>query len=139
MHDTPIGYTTREEEPMATAQLVHVTDAEFTKTVLESKTPVLVDFWAEWCGPCKMVAPFVEEVARDYAGKVVVAKMDTDANPQTPMQYGIMGIPTLIIFKDGKEADRIVGAVPKAIIVKKLDVVLAKDFRPQIRSTENHR
>jgi thioredoxin 1 len=121
---------------MAAVHPLHVNDADFTKTVLESQSPVLVDFWAEWCGPCRMVAPFVEELARDYAGKVVVAKMDTDANPQTPMQFGIMGIPTLIIFKDGKEADRIVGAVPKAIIVKKLDAVLAKDFRPQIRSTK---
>jgi thioredoxin 1 len=103
-----------------------VSDAEFRKTVLESKGTVLVDFWAAWCGPCRMIAPFVEEIARDYAGKAVVAKMDTDANPQTPMQYGIMGIPTLIIFKDGKEADRIVGAVPKAMITKKLDAVLAK-------------
>lgn len=106
--------------------LVHVTDADFKTQVLESKTPVLVDFWAAWCGPCRMIAPFVEEIARDYAGKVVVAKMDTDANPQTPMQYGIMGIPTLIIFKNGQEADRIVGAVPKAMITKKLDAVLAK-------------
>jgi len=111
---------------MAAVKPLHVTDAEFTKTVLESKTPVLVDFWAEWCGPCRMVAPFVEELARDYAGRVVVAKMDTDANPQTPMKYCIMGIPTLIVFKDGKEADRIVGAVPKAVIAKKLDAALAK-------------
>jgi thioredoxin 1 len=111
---------------MATVKPLHVSDAEFPKTVLESKTPVLVDFWAEWCGPCRMVAPFVEELASDYAGKVVVAKMDTDANPQTPMQYGIMGIPTLIIFKDGKEAERIVGAVPKVMIAKKLDAVLAR-------------
>jgi thioredoxin 1 len=104
---------------------LHVTDADFVETVLESKTPVLVDFWAAWCGPCRMLAPFVEELARDYAGKAVVAKMDTDANPQTPTKYGIISIPTLIIFKDGKEVDRIVGAVPKAMIVKKLDAVLA--------------
>jgi thioredoxin 1 len=106
---------------------VHVSDSEFSKTVLESKQPVLVDFWAAWCGPCRMIAPFVEEIARDYAGRAIVAKMDTDANPQTPMKYGIMGIPTLIIFKDGKEVDRIVGAVPKAMITKKLDAVLSKN------------
>lgn len=106
---------------------VHVTDDEFGKTVLESKSPVLVDFWAAWCGPCRTIAPFVEEIARDYAGKAVVAKVDTDANPQTPMKYGIMGIPTLIIFRDGKEVDRIVGAVPKAMITKKLDAVVANN------------
>ena len=105
---------------------LHVSDSEFGKTVLESQAPVLVDFWAAWCGPCRMIAPFVEEIANDYAGKAVVAKMDTDANPQTPMKYGIMGIPTLIIFKGGQEVDRIVGAVPKAMIVKKLDAVLAE-------------
>jgi thioredoxin 1 len=105
---------------------MHVTDAEFKTQVLDSKVPVLVDFWAAWCGPCRMVAPFVEEIAKDYAGKAVVAKMDTDANPQTPMSLGIMGIPTLIFFKGGKEVDRIVGAVPKAAIAKKLDAVIAK-------------
>ncbi len=111
---------------MSTNTPVHVTDMEFGKTVLESQKPVLVDFWAAWCGPCRMIAPFVEEIAQDYAGKAVVAKMDTDANPQTPMKYGIMGIPTLIIFKGGQEVDRIVGAVPKAMITKKLDAVLVK-------------
>jgi len=105
---------------------VHVTDGDFKKQVLDAQLPVLVDFWAAWCGPCRMIAPFVEELATDYAGKAVVAKMDTDANPQTPMQYGIMGIPTLIIFKNGQEVDRIVGAVPKGAIAKKLDAALAK-------------
>lgn len=105
---------------------LHVTDADFQKTVLDAKTPVLVDFWATWCGPCRMIAPFVEEIARDYAGKAVVAKIDTDANPQTPMKYGILGIPTLIIFKNGREVDRIVGAAPKAAITKKLDAALAR-------------
>jgi thioredoxin 1 len=112
---------------MGTSAPLHVSDAEFGKTVLEAQQPVLVDFWAAWCGPCRMIAPLVEEIARDYAGKAVVAKMDTDANPQTPMKYGIMGIPTLIIFKGGQEVDRIVGAVPKAMITKKLDAVLAKN------------
>ncbi len=105
---------------------LHVTDAEFKGKVLESKLPVLVDFWAAWCGPCRMIAPFVEQVATEYSGKAIVAKVDTDANPMTPMQYGIMGIPTLIFFKDGKEVDRIVGAAPKQLIAKKLDAVLAK-------------
>ncbi len=111
---------------MATTELMHVTDSEFSQSVLESKLPVMVDFWATWCGPCRMIAPFVEEIARDYSGKAMVVKMDTDANPQTPMKYGIMGIPTLIFFKDGKEVDRLVGAAPKAMIAKKLDSVLAK-------------
>lgn len=111
---------------MATTELHHVTDAEFSQSVLESNLPVMVDFWATWCGPCRMIAPYVEEIARDYAGKAVVVKMDTDANPQTPMKYGIMGIPTLIFFKDGKEVDRLVGAAPKVMITKKLDGVLAK-------------
>lgn len=112
---------------MGTIAPLHVSDAEFGKTVLQAQQPVLVDFWAAWCGPCRMIAPFVEEIANDYAGKAVVAKVDTDANPQTPMKYGIMGIPTLIIFKGGQEVDRIVGAVPKAAITKKLDAVLAEN------------
>ena len=105
---------------------VHIGDGEFKSKVLDSQLPVLVDFWAAWCGPCRMIAPFVEEIAKEYSGKAVVAKMDTDANPATPMQFGIMGIPTLIFFKNGKEVDRLVGAAPKQMIAKKLDAVLAK-------------
>ncbi|MBI3912637.1 MAG: thioredoxin [Chloroflexi bacterium] len=105
---------------------IAVNDADFKATVLDAQLPAVVDFWAAWCGPCRMVAPTVEELAREYFGKAVVAKLDADVNPQTMMQYGVLGIPTLIFFKGGKEVDRLVGAYPKAAIVKKLESVLAR-------------
>jgi thioredoxin 1 len=86
----------------------------------------MVDFWAAWCGPCRMIAPTVEELAREYAGKAVIAKVDADMNPKTTQEYRVLGIPTLIFFKGGKEVDRLVGAYPKAQIVKKLEATLAK-------------
>lgn len=106
---------------------IHVTDADFKTLVLEADKPVVVDFWAAWCGPCRMIAPFVEELATEYAGKAIVAKMDTDANPQTPMNFGIMGIPTLIFFNKGQAVDRMVGVPrnPKQALTQKLDALLA--------------
>lgn len=106
---------------------IHVTDADFKTLVLEADKPVVVDFWATWCGPCRMIAPFVEELATEYAGKAIVAKMDTDANPQTPMNFGIMGIPTLIFFNKGQAVDRMVGVPrnPKQALTQKLDALLA--------------
>jgi thioredoxin 1 len=92
---------------------VEVNDANFQTEVLTSDKPVLVDFWAVWCGPCKMIAPIVEEMAKEYDGKLKVTKMDVDANPRTAMQYGIRSIPTLMIFKGGQVVEQIVGAVPK--------------------------
>lgn len=94
--------------------IVHVTDANFEEEVLKSEIPVLVDFWAEWCGPCKMIAPVLDELAGDYNGKVKVCKMDVDANKDTPTKFGIRGIPTLIIFKNGAAEATKVGALSKA-------------------------
>ncbi len=98
---------------MASNDLVILQDATFDKEVLKSDVPVLVDFWAVWCGPCKAIAPAVEELAKQYKGKVKVAKMDVDEHQQVPQQYGIRSIPTLLLFKGGRVVDTIVGAVPK--------------------------
>jgi thioredoxin 1 len=103
---------------------VEVNDSNFDQTVLQSKTPVLVDFWAVWCGPCRMVAPVVEELAGEYEGKVTVAKLNVDENPKTASQYGIMSIPTLLIFKDGAPVSNIIGFRPKAELKKSIDAVL---------------
>jgi thioredoxin 1 len=100
---------------------IQVTDDSFKAEVLDSNVPVLVDFWAPWCAPCRIVAPVVEEVAKEYSGMVKVAKLNTDENQQTAMEYRIMGIPTLGIFVKGQMVDQIVGAVPKNHIVEKLN------------------
>jgi thioredoxin 1 len=99
---------------MASTDVVILQDATFDSEVLKSDIPVLVDFWAVWCGPCKAVAPAVEELAKQYKGKVKVAKMDVDVHQQVPQQYGIRSIPTLLLFKGGRVVDTIVGAVPKS-------------------------
>ena len=104
---------------------LEVTDDSFSNEVLNSELPVLVDFWAEWCGPCKMVSPIVEELSNEYNGKVKVAKLDVDSNPQTATNYGIRGIPTLLMFKDGAAVDQIVGAVPKNHIAERLDKIIS--------------
>jgi thioredoxin 1 len=104
---------------------VELTDSSFENEVLKSTLPVLIDFWAIWCGPCRMVSPVVEEIAGEYAGKLKVGKVDVDSNPATAMQYGIRSIPTLLLFKDGQVIEQIVGAVPKRVIVDKLSRHLA--------------
>jgi thioredoxin 1 len=104
---------------------LEVTDSTFEQEVLQSKQPVLVDFWAVWCGPCKAIAPIVEELAGEYEGQLKVMKLDVDDNPRTATTYGVQSIPTLLVFKDGNPSERIIGAVPKKVIVDKLQSVMA--------------
>ena len=99
---------------------LHVTDKNFEQEVLKSNVPVMVDFWAEWCGPCRMIAPIVDEVSKEYAGKLKVAKLNVDQAQQTAMKYSVMSIPTLIFFKDGKPVDQVVGAMSKDNLVTQI-------------------
>ncbi len=106
------------------AKPITITDENFKTEVLSSDIPVLVDFWAEWCGPCKMIAPSVEELAEEYEGKIKIGKLDIDSNQNVASEYGIRSIPSLLIFKNGQVVDQIVGAVPKNQIQSKIDAVL---------------
>jgi len=104
---------------------LQVTDQDFDQVILNGGKPAMVDFWAIWCGPCRMIAPHVEALAQEYAGKAIVAKLDVDANRQTAIRFGIQSIPTVLFFKDGKLVDRVVGAVDKKVLQSKLEALLS--------------
>ncbi len=104
---------------------IELTDANFDELVIKSDKPVLVDFWAEWCGPCRMVGPLVEELSKDYDGKAVVGKVDVDSNPGISARFGIRNIPTILFFKGGEIVDKQVGAVPKTVLAGKLDAQMS--------------
>jgi len=110
---------------MAGQNTLTFTDGAFDSDVLKSDVPVLVDFWAEWCGPCKMIGPLVEELAGDYEGKAVVAKLNVDENPQVTARFGVRSIPTLLVFKNGQIVDKQIGAVPKSVLASKLQAQVA--------------
>lgn len=106
------------------AEITEVTDATFDQEVIRSPLPVLVDFWAPWCAPCRAIAPIVDELAKEYAGKLKVAKVNVDHNPEAATRYGVRGIPTLLLFQNGEVKDQIVGAVPKQVLVKAVEAVV---------------
>jgi len=110
---------------MASEKVTHVTDSNFEQEVLKSSTPVLIDFWAPWCAPCRAIAPIVDEVAGEYAGRLKVVKVNVDDSPMTAARYGVRGIPNLLIIKDGQVKEQIVGAVPKPHLVRAVDTAIA--------------
>ena len=110
---------------MASDLIKHVSDATFESTVLQSSTPVLVDFWAEWCGPCRMIGPHIEEMAKEYDGKALIAKVNVDSNPEISYKYGVRSIPTVLYLKNGEVVDKQVGATSKKVLSDKLDAILA--------------
>jgi thioredoxin 1 len=120
-----MGPALREEEPMASDLIKHISDASFESDVLKAGKPVLVDYWAEWCGPCKMIAPILDEVSESYKDKLQIAKMNVDENRDIPAKFGIRGIPTLMLFKDGQLAATKVGAMSKAQLTAFIDQQLA--------------
>jgi thioredoxin 1 len=122
--DRPVEAAAGSEAPSAAVQPLLVTDDTFDEVVLRSTLPVVVDFWAPWCGPCRMVAPAVESLANAYEGRALIAKCNTDENGKVPSQLGIMGIPTLIYFRDGQEVDRVVGAASRRVLEDKLQALL---------------
>jgi thioredoxin 1 len=110
---------------MAADNVIHVTDANFEQEVMKASTAVLIDFWAPWCGPCRAIAPIVDELAGEYAGRLKVVKVNVDDNPQTPSRFGVRGIPNLVIVKGGEVKEQIIGAVPKTQLVKAVDSAIA--------------